>query len=101
MEITPFQEEIESPFDHQFKKSKKFHGNFNGPIGIYSMKSKHRGVFFFVNIINFQKPEMKREAGVTDRDKLIILFREMGLECFYYEDISKDVRLYFILFLKH
>ncbi|XP_031616724.1 caspase Dronc-like isoform X2 [Contarinia nasturtii] len=54
------------------------------------MKSKHRDVFIFVNIINFQKPGRKREAGTTDRDKLIILFREMGLECFYYEDISKD-----------
>lgn len=69
MEITPFQEEIESSFDDQFEKSKKFHGNFDGPIGIYSMESKHRGVFIFVNIINFQKPERKREAGTTDRDR--------------------------------
>lgn len=39
---------------------------------IYSMKSKHRGVFIFVNIINFLKPERKREAAMTDRDRLII-----------------------------
>lgn len=101
MKITPFQDEIESLFDHKFKKSMKIHGNVNGPIGIYSMKSDHRGVFIFVNIINFQKPERKRETGATDRDKLIVLFREMGLECFYYEDLSKDVRIYFILFWKH
>lgn len=56
MAMTPFLNEIKSPFLDldPMEKSKKLHGDHNGKIKIYSMSSKNRGIFCFVNIINFQ-----------------------------------------------
>ncbi|XP_055308506.1 caspase Dronc-like isoform X3 [Sitodiplosis mosellana] len=91
MEMTPFLNEIKSPFRNPIGKSKKLNGDYNGKIKIYSMNSQNRGIFCFVNINNFQrKKEKKREGGNIDRDKLVTLFREMGFVCYYYEDMSKD-----------
>lgn len=55
---------------------------------VYSMKTKKRGVFFFVNIINFdgKKP---RSGAEKDRDNLVTLFREMNYTVFYYEDLNR------------
>lgn len=58
-------------------------------LGVYSMKSAKRGVFFFVNIINF--PQKKTRSGADcDRENLITLFREMGYKIFYYEDLRRE-----------
>lgn len=55
---------------------------------VYNMKAKKRGVFFFVNIINFdgRKP---RAGAEKDRDNLVTLFREMNYTVFYYEDLNR------------
>ena len=57
---------------------------------VYSMKSKNRGVFFLVNIINFDESREKHRAGAeSDHDNLISLFRELGFIIFYYQDITR------------
>lgn len=57
---------------------------------VYSMKSRRRGVFFFVNIIKFQDSKTDRRGAERDHDNLVTLFREMGFTIFYYENLTKD-----------
>lgn len=52
------------------------------------MKSKERGIFFFVNIINY-KNGSKREGAEMDRE-LIKIFRYMNFTIFYYEEVTRD-----------
>lgn len=59
-------------------------------LGVYNMKSKKRGVFFFANIINFPEKDKSRSGADCDRENLITLFREMGFKIFYYEDIKRE-----------
>ncbi|KAJ6638149.1 Caspase Dronc, partial [Pseudolycoriella hygida] len=66
-------------------KSKKYHTHKT--LATYDMKSRHRGVFFLVNIINFHKKDPRNGASV-DRDNLITLFRGMEFKIFYNEDIT-------------
>jgi hypothetical protein len=64
------------------------HGT-HSKLGVYSMKSPKRGVFFFVNIIKF--PHKKERKGAdSDRENLVTLFRELGYKIFYYEDITRE-----------
>lgn len=69
-------------------KSKKYHTHKT--LATYDMKSRHRGVFFLVNIINFHKQDPRNGADV-DRDNLITLFRGMEFQIFYNEDITSVV----------
>lgn len=55
---------------------------------VYNMKSRKRGVFFFVNIINFKSKGEPRNGADKDRENLVTLFREMGYTVFYYEDLT-------------
>lgn len=71
-------------------KSKKYHTHKT--LATYDMKSRHRGVFFLVNIINFDKKEPRNGASV-DRDNLITLFRGMEFKIFYNEDITSVVSI--------
>lgn len=72
------------------KKSKKYHTHKT--LATYDMRSRHRGVFFLVNIINFHKKEPRNGASV-DRDNLITLFRGMEFDIFYNEDITSGVSI--------
>lgn len=56
-------------------------------MGIYRMQSKPRGIFFFVNIIKFDKKP--RHGADMDRENLVTLFRELGFTNYYYEDLTK------------
>lgn len=69
-------------------KSKKYHTHKT--LATYDMRSRHRGVFFLVNIINFHNKEPRNGASV-DRDNLITLFRGMEFKIFYNEDITSGV----------
>ncbi len=71
-------------------KSKKYHTHKT--LATYDMKSRHRGVFFLVNIINFHKKDPRNGASV-DRDNLITLFRGMEFKIFYNEDITSTVSI--------
>lgn len=66
------------------KKSTKLF--YDERVGTYSMRSKYRGVFLMVNIINFPHSD-RRNGAEIDRENLIHLFREFGYEVFYYEDL--------------
>lgn len=69
-------------------KSKKYHTHKT--LATYDMKSRHRGVFFLVNIINFHNKEPRNGASV-DRDNLITLFRGLEFKIFYNEDVTSGV----------
>lgn len=71
-------------------KSKKYHTHKT--LATYDMRSRHRGVFFLVNIINFHNKEPRNGASV-DRDNLITLFRGMEFKIFYNEDITSGVSI--------
>lgn len=91
--LEPYTLAVKSKLNLVVKKSTKFHKHPKyGDSSTYSMQSRHRGVFFLVNIINFElKPEKKRNGADIDRDNLITLFRGMEFEIFYYENITAEV----------
>lgn len=71
----------------EVKKAQTF--GYHPKVPVYPMKSKKRGVFFFINIIHFESETTKDRGGAEiDRENLVTLFREMGYTVFYYEDIS-------------
>lgn len=57
---------------------------------VYKMRSRRRGVFFFVNIIKFQDSKTDRRGAERDHDNLVTLFREMGFTIFYYENLTRE-----------
>jgi Caspase domain len=65
------------------------HYGTNSKLQVYNMKSPKRGVFLFVNIINF-KSQKTRAGAESDRENLITLFRELGYTVYYYEDLKKN-----------
>lgn len=84
LELRPFEGEVQPTFPLVVKHSREFHAH--PKVSVYHMHSKHRGVLFLVNIINF-KQTPKRAGADADRNNLICLFRQMGFVIFYYEDI--------------
>lgn len=61
-----------------------------GQAGVYTMRTRHRGVLFYANIINFQDGSRRRGAEF-DTDNFIALFRQLGFDIFYYENITAEV----------
>lgn len=55
-------------------------------IPVYKMRSAKRGVFFFVNIINYIDKRKTRKGAEKDKENLVTLFRELGYLVFYFED---------------
>lgn len=49
---------------------------------VYSMNSKKRGVFFFVNIVE------NRDGAEVDKQNMVTLFRILGYTIFYYENLT-------------
>lgn len=84
LELKPFEGDVQPTFPLVVKHSREFHAH--PKVSVYHMHSKHRGVLFLVNIINF-KQTPKRAGADADRNNLICLFRQMGFVIFYYEDI--------------
>lgn len=89
LELRPYEEEVYPDKKlPQFLLSNRIH--LHPMVTAYHMRSKHRGVLFFVNIINFPDgvngPEVRNGAHM-DRNNLIWVFRQMGFVIFYYEDI--------------
>lgn len=59
-------------------------------IETYQMQSRHRGVLFLVNIIDFHDKDKRRNGAELDKDRLLDLFDQMGFKLFYYENITSD-----------
>lgn len=56
-------------------------------VSTYNMRSRHRGVLFIVNMINFKSGHWPRHGANADRDNLVWLFRQMDFLIYYYEDL--------------
>lgn len=69
----------------EVRKAKEF--ATHPKLQVYNMKSTRRGVFFFVNIINF-RDNKKRQGAEEDRENLVALFQEMRYKIFYYQDLT-------------
>ncbi|KAG4073108.1 hypothetical protein HA402_009527 [Bradysia odoriphaga] len=82
--LQPFTENVNATFN--VIRAERF---CSSRILSYSMKSKHRGVLFLVNIINIKdKPNLHRNGAILDKDQLITLFQQFGFQIFYYEDLT-------------
>lgn len=91
LELRPFEEGVapdKTLLRNEFTLSTSEHRH--SKIGHYPMRSKHRGVLFFANIINFKpnKGTDTRNGADMDKNNLIWVFRQMGFVVFYYEDIN-------------
>lgn len=82
----------------EVKRASKF--GSHSKLQVFRMTSKKRGVFFFVNIINFKDPSKKRVAAEMDKENLITLFREMNYSVFYYENLTREEFFELISLLK-
>lgn len=68
----------------------KTHNKDNIPLETYNMTSNCRGVLFLVNIIEFQDFDRRRNGADVDKKNLISLFRQMGFQIFYYENLFRE-----------
>lgn len=88
LHLIPSTKKVDLPKSFIVKKSKVIH--IDKRIPIYPMKSKNRGVFFMVNIIEFPKREKTKRSGAeVDSKYLLHLFQELGFVCFEKENITK------------
>lgn len=85
LKLEPYTKETVSTVE--VKKAEHFGSHRLLPV--YPMKSKRRGVFFFLNIINFQNEKGVRKGAHRDRENLVSLFKELGFTVFYYEDLKR------------
>lgn len=61
-------------------------------VGVYEMQSECRGVLFYANIIEFHDGD-DRGGAEKDRENFISLFRQMGFDIFYFENITAKVSI--------
>lgn len=90
----PYTEPLDGPTLYPVKLSNQIHIHEKS---CYSMESNYRGVAFIVNIVNFNTTNEDRSGALRDKHNLIWLFRDMGFEVFYYQDITAKVRQFIFL----
>lgn len=88
--VAPYNEKTSFQFDLNLEVKKAAEYGTHQKLQVYSMKSKKRGVFLFINIIQFRDAEKTRRGAEKDRDNLITLFRQMNYSVFYYEDLTRQ-----------
>lgn len=87
LELKPFEGEVfPDPQLPAFVLSNRI--QLHPKVTSYHMRSRNRGVLFFVNIINFPETNSHRRGADMDRNNLIWVFRQMGFVIFYYEDLT-------------
>lgn len=89
--LEEFEQPVKARTNYTVQKSTKFYGEDGGKVSSYRMRSLVRGVLFLVNIVQFERPDKKRNGADADRDNLIALFRGMGFKIFYYENLKRGV----------
>lgn len=87
LELIPYTDNVADDIKWQVKKSTVIHSC--DKLNTYPMNGKCRGIFCFINIINF-KNHQKRNGAIEDKKNLIHLFRGLGFTIFYYEDVTYD-----------
>lgn len=90
VKLEPYMKATSFQYDTNAEVKRAVNFGSHSKLQVYNMRSKKRGVFFFVNIIKFKlKGEDKyRNGAQADRENLVSLFREMNFTVFYYEDIT-------------
>jgi Caspase domain/Caspase recruitment domain len=88
--LEPYTEKTCFQFDGNLEVKRAANFGSHPKLGVYNMKSKKRGVFFFVNIIEFKSEKNNRRGAEMDRENLITLFSEMNYTVLYYEDLSRQ-----------
>lgn len=88
--LEPYTEKTSFQFDGNLEVKRAANFGSHPKLGVYNMKSKKRGVFFFVNIIEFKSEKNNRKGAEQDRENLITTFREMNYTIFYYEDLARE-----------
>lgn len=88
--LEPYMEKTSFQFDGNLEVKRAANYGSHPKLGVYNMKSKKRGVFFFVNIIEFKSEKNNRKGAEMDRENLITIFREMNYTIFYYEDLKRE-----------
>ncbi|XP_055852397.1 caspase Dronc-like [Episyrphus balteatus] len=81
-------EDLNLPKVFEVKKSKIIHYGQDG-LPSYPMKTKSRGIFFMVNIIDFPNKAKERLGAKNDSISLLHLFQEFGFTCFPYHNLTK------------
>lgn len=87
--LEPFTKKTRFQFDNDVEVKRAANFGSHHKLQVYNMKSKSRGVFFFVNIIRFVKEQTNRAGAEKDKENLITLFTEMNYKVFYYEDLTR------------
>lgn len=87
--LAPYEGKTSFQFDASLEVKRAANYGSHSKLQVYPMKSKRRGVFFFVNIIKFKNEKLDRHGAEKDRENLVTLFREMNYTVFYYEDITR------------
>lgn len=87
--LKPYTEKTSFQFHEILEVKRAANFGSHPKLGVYSMKSKKRGVFFFVNIIEFMNDTKSRNGAEMDRENLITAFREMNYTIFYYENLLR------------
>ena len=87
--LTPYPVTSKFQFDGNLEVKRAANFGSHPKLQVYSMKSKRRGVFFFVNIVHFKAEKKDRLGAEKDRDNLVTLFSEMNYTVFYYEDLTR------------
>lgn len=89
LKLKPYTKKTSFHFDSDVEVKRAANYGSHPKLQVYPMKSKKRGVFFFVNIINFTSDKAKREGAERDKENLVTLFSEMNYTVFYYEDLKR------------
>lgn len=98
--LSPYNEKTTFQFDMNLEVKKAAEFGTHQKLQVYSMKSKKRGLFLFINIVRFKNADKTRGGAEKDRDNLITLFREMNFTVFYYEDLTRPEFFELMLSLK-
>ena len=88
--LEPYTDKTSFQFDGNLEVKRAPNFGNHPKVMLYPMKSKKRGVFFFINIIEFKSEKNNRRGAEMDRENLITLFREMSYTIFYYEDLTRQ-----------
>jgi len=89
LKLQPFEKETFFQLEPNVEVKRAANFGTHPKLPVYSMKSRRRGVLFFVNIINFENAKTNRNGAHRDRENLVTLFREINFTVFYYEDLTK------------
>ncbi|XP_063975344.1 caspase b-like [Diachasmimorpha longicaudata] len=81
---------FEMPVQVKVRKSTRFQDEISdgGPLEIYQMRSRPRGLVLLITLMNYKEPKKVREAAEYDHNNLKELFEQMGFTVIAKWDLS-------------